>query len=144
MATFYFLMQHKPTPEQISAARAMGADKVVALAPAKPEDRVGGVEYEGSISLLNVPDDPGLNRDWFVTQVAKIDDAVGGFANGDTIHAAGQGQLVNAINGIARSLGANCVESVTTRESIDRSQPDGSVKKESVFRFRGFRPVYEF
>ena len=50
MAKFIFVMQHQPTPEQLSAATE-GGREVVQLADKK---------------LLVVPDDAGLGRDWFV------------------------------------------------------------------------------
>jgi hypothetical protein len=138
------IMQHAPTPEQLDAAWRFGVDVVVALDPGKPEARVEGVEYRGSTSLLNVPEDPGLPRDWFVSRAAEILAAVGGVEPGDIVQAMGQLQLTNAINTVARRAGARLVESTTRREGVEKLQPDGTVKKEYVFRFAGFRPVYEF
>ncbi len=121
-------MQHQPTTEQIAAAREVGRE-VIELADKK---------------LLAVPDDAGLTHDWFIQRAAAILAAVGGVSTGDTVHAMGQPQLANAVNAKARWAGATLVESVTVRESVDEPQPDGTVKKTAVFRFRGFRSVYEF
>lgn len=143
MSSFYFIMQHKPTPEQLQAARAV-ADRILALAPAKAEDRVEGIEYAGSIALLSVPDDPNLGREWFVDRAREIFEALTTPGEGDIVHAMGQQQLAMALTALARWEGAKIVESVTARESIEVKQADGSVKKESVFRFRGFRTVHEY
>lgn len=128
MAKFVFVMQHATTVDQIAAAKDGGHD-IVEVANKK---------------LLVVPDDTSLGREWFTTRAAEILSAVGGVAPGDIVHAMGQPQLANAVNADARLAGATLVESVTARESVDEPQPDGTVKKTAVFRFRGFRPVYDF
>ena len=128
MSKFVFIMQHATTEAQVVAARQSGCE-VVDLADKK---------------LLAVPDDAGLVRDWFVQRAEAILAAVGGVALGDTVHAMGQPQLANAVNAAARRAGATLVESVTVRESVDEPQSDGTVKKTAVFRFRGYRSVYEF
>ena len=136
-------MQHRPTLEQLQAARAL-ADRILALAPSKVEDRVEGIEYVGRVALLNVPDDPGLGREWFVDRAREILEVLTTLAEGDTFHPMGQQQLAMALTAAARREGAEIVESVTARESVEVTQPDGGVKKESVFRFRGFRTVHEY
>ncbi len=124
---FVFVMQHQPTIEQLESAGKIG--DIVQL-----EDK----------KLLNVPDDPALGRDFFVKRAEEIEVALGGFSSDDTVQAMGQQQLATAINARAKKTGAVLVESVTARESVEVTQPDGSVKKENIFRFKGFRPMYEF
>lgn len=128
MAKFFIIMQHTPTPEQ----RAEGAE------------RFGEIVELGNKALLNVPEDPELGRDWFVQRATEILDAIGGVWPGDTVMAMGQQQLALAVNAEARRRGACLVEAVTRRESVDESQPDGSVKKTNLFRHAGFRALYEF
>lgn len=141
---FVLLMQHTPTPEQLQAVREFGVAEIVALDSGKPEARVEGVEYRGSTQMLMVPEDPELPREWFVQRAAEILTAVGGVGPGDIVQAMGQIQLANAINAAARHAGARLVESTTRREGVEKLQPDGTVKKEFIFKFAGFRPVYEF
>jgi hypothetical protein len=141
-------MQHNPSPEQAAAARELGADQLVALCttpdPAKGQGSpTEGVEYLGKQNLLNVPDDPALARDWFVNRAAEILAAVGGVSEGDVMHAMGQQQLAMAISAASHRVGATLVESVTRRESIDVVK-DGVTTKTSVFKFVGYRPVYQF
>lgn len=143
MGTFFFAMQHKPNPEQIAEALKV-AERIVALAPTNPADRVEGIEYVGSTALLNVPDEPKLDRAWFVNRAKEILSAFGKMKQGDTVQAMGQYQLANALNAAARRRRALTVESVTARESEEQVQPDGSTKKVVVFRFRGYRPLYKF
>jgi hypothetical protein len=127
MARFIFIMQHALTPDQRAAAEQIG--EIVELA-----DK----------SLLNVPSDPDLPREWFVQRAEEILAAVGGVQEGDILHAMGQYQLTNALNAAGRRAGARLVESTTERVVVETVQPDGTVKKEVVFKFVGFRPVYEF
>ena len=134
-------MQHVPSQDQVSAARATGAEEIYVLEPVKAEDKVAGLFYYGSVRLLNVPDDPAYSREGFLKQAAAL---VNNVTFGDVVHVMGQGQLVNAANAMARQKGAALVESVTARESVEETQPDGSVRKVAVFRFKGFRPVYDF
>jgi hypothetical protein len=49
-----------------------------------------------------------------------------------------------AVGAIGRRCGATLVESVTPRISKETPQADGTVKKENVFSFAGFRTVYEY
>lgn len=128
MANFVFVMQHSPTPEQLKAVERGGR---VAVELADKE-------------LLVVPDDPSLQREWFVRRAEEIIAVIGGVGLGDAFHAMGQPQLANALNAAARDRGAILLESVTTRESVEAPQPDGTVKKTAVFRFSGFRPVFQF
>lgn len=130
MSKFFFIMSHVATPDQIAAAHKDGHDVVELDAAGK--------------KLLVVPDDAGLGRDWFVQRAEAVLAAVGGVRPGDTVHAMGQPQLANAVNAAVRRAGATLVESVTVRESVDEPQTDGTVKKTAVFRFRGYRTVYEF
>ncbi len=125
---FIFIMQHAPTPEQITAA-SEGGREIVQITDKK---------------LLVVPDDASLGRDWFVQRAEEIAAAVGGFDEGTVAHIMGQAQLAMAAQAIARQAGATLVESVTPRTSVDRPQPDGSVKKESIFTFTGFRTVHSY
>jgi hypothetical protein len=125
---FILIMQHAPTEGQIKAA-SEGGREVVQLA-----DK----------SLLMVPEVPALPKAWFESQAEKIAAAVGGFKEGDTVHAVGESVLALAVQALARKAGCDCVVSVTTRNNVDKPQPDGSVKSVSVFVFMGFRPVYEF
>jgi hypothetical protein len=122
-------MQHNPTPGQISGAVAESGRTVVELTEKK---------------LLIVPDDPTLGRDWFVQRAEEIAAAIGGISEGDILHVMGQQQLAMAVAAIGRKAGAMLVESVTPRVSIEVTQPDGSVKKENVFTFSGFRTVHEY
>ena len=124
---FIFIMQHAPTPEQLTAAQAVG--EVVQLADKK---------------LLVVPDDATVGRDWFVQRSAEVVSAVGGIAEGDTVQCMGQQQLAAAVNALARKAGAKLVESVTPRVSVDKHQPDGTVKKEFTFSFAGFRELHSY
>ena len=121
-------MQHTPTAEQLAAAVEDGRE-IVQLADKK---------------LLNVPDDPKLSRDWFAQRAEEILREVGGVMEGDVLHVMGQQQLAVAISAFGRNAGATLVESVTPRESKDIPQSDGSVKKELVFTFRGFRKVHNY
>lgn len=125
---FIFIMQHVPTTEQLAAASESGRE-VVQLADKK---------------LLAVPDDATLGRDWFVQRALAIVAAVGGIKDGDTLHVMGQQQLAMAVNAFGRQAGARLVESVTPRTSKDVPQADGTVKKESVFSFSGFREVHRY
>ncbi len=124
---FIFVMQHAPTADQIAAAQAVG--EVVQLQDKK---------------LLVVPDDANLSRDWFVQRAEAVVTAVGGIKEGDTLHCMGQQQLAAAINAIGRKTGAKLVESVTPRVSKDIPQSDGTVKKELVFSFAGFRELHSY
>lgn len=121
-------MQHAPTAEQLTVA-SEGGRVIIQLADKK---------------LLAVPDDPALNREWFTTRAAEIISAVGGIQEGDTLHVMGQQQLAMAVSAQGRRMGAMLVESVTPRTSKDVPQADGTVKKESVFTFSGFRTVHQY
>lgn len=129
MKKFVFVMQHPPTPEQITAASNVG--EVVEMTK----------EAKG---LLNVPDDPKLGRDWFATRADAILASVGGVGSGDTAHIMGQAQLASATQAAARKAGATLVESVTPRTSVEKTLPDGKVEKTNVFSFAGFRTVHEY
>lgn len=157
MKTFLFLMQHLPTLDQVIAARAMGCERIVAMA-ARPEPKkegdpeaIEGVEYLGNTKLLTVPDDPSLDQNWFVDRASEILQAVTGcevrhshnLQNGDVVHAMGQQQLVNAINALARHE-AELVESVTERKTVESIGADQKVTKTAVFEFKGYRKVYRF
>ncbi len=128
MKKFIYIMQHAPTPEQITAA-SEGNREVVQVSDKK---------------LLIVPDDAELGRDWFVQRAEEIVSSVGGIVEGDTLHCMGQQQLAMAVSAIGRRAGANLVESVTPRVSRDIPQADGTVKKEIVFSFTGFRTVHNY
>lgn len=128
MKKFIFIMQHQPTAEQLTAA-SEGGREIVQIADKK---------------LLVVPDDAELGKEWFTTRAEEIVKAVGGIEEGDTLHVMGQPQLAAAIQATARLAGAQIVESVTPRVSKDIRQPDGSIKKESVFTFSGFRLVHSY
>lgn len=128
MNKFIFIMQHAPTAEQITAA-SEGGREVVQVNDKK---------------LLVVPDDANLGRDWFTSRAEEIVAAVGGIAEGDTLHVMGQQQLAMAVSAIGRKAGATLVESVTPRVSKDIPQPDGTVKKEFIFTFKGFRLVHSY
>ena len=128
MKKFIFIMQHAPTTEQITTA-SEGGREVVQVNDKK---------------LLIVPDDANLGRDWFIQRAEEIVAAVGGIAEGDTLHVMGQQQLAMAVSAIGRKVGATLVESVTPRVSKDIPQPDGTVKKEFVFTFKGFRLVHSY
>lgn len=121
-------MQHAPTGEQLASASEGGCE-VVQLADKK---------------LLVVPDDATLGRDWFVQRAEAVVAAVGGIGEGDTLHCMGQQQLAMAVNALARKAGAKMVESVTPRVSKETPQPDGTVKKENVFSFAGFRELHTY
>ena len=125
---FIFIMQHQPTTEQINAA-SEGGREIVQLVDKK---------------LLLVPDDPELSREWFTARAEEITAAVGGISEGDTLHCMGQQQLALAVSAIGRRVGADLVESVTPRTSKDIPQPDGTIKKETVFSFSGFRTVHAY
>lgn len=127
MAKFVFIMNHQPTPEQLSLASKVG--EVVQL-----DDK----------GLLIVPDDPTLGKDWFIRRAEKVLCAVGWVGPGDLLHIMGQQQLAMAVGALGRRLGATLMESVTPRVSTEVVQPDGSVKKENIFRFSGFRQVHEY
>lgn len=122
-----FIMQHPLTDEQREAA-----------------EKIGEVVELSDKSLLNVPDDPSLNREWFVGRAQEILDSLGVNCFGDLVHVMGQQQLAMAVIGQARQAGALIIESVTSRESVEEKQPDGSVRKTNVFRFNGFRHVYQY
>ena len=120
-------MNHQPTAEQMVAAKELG--EVVQL-----EDK----------SLLNVPDDVNLDRYWFVGRATEILGRLGGPSVGDTVHVMGQPQLVAAVQAFARNCEAKIVESVNPRISKEVPQEDGTVRKENVFSFSGFREVHKF
>lgn len=149
MSKFYFGMQHNPTSVQAEGARQMGAEAVLAMCrkpePKKPGDAepTPGVEYLNLAGLLNVPEDKDLPREWFVGQAAQIVSALG-VESGDVLHFMGQFQLTAAVNAHGRKIEAVLLESVTKRVSVDVPQADGTVKRELVFNFEGYRPVYEF
>lgn len=124
---FIFIMNHAPTSEQLARAAEMGT--VVELTEKK---------------LLAVPDDSSLGRDWFSARAAEIIASVGGVSPGDTVHMMGQQQLALAVNAAARARGARLVESVTPRISREIRQGDGTVKKENVFSFAGFRELHAY
>ncbi len=128
MKKFIFIMSHVPTKEQLVAA-SEGGREIVQVADKK---------------LLVVPDDANLGRDWFVQRAEEIVSSVGGIAEGDTLHVMGQQQLTMAVSAIGRRAGANLVESVTPRVSRDIPQADGTVKKEFIFSFSGFRTVHSY
>lgn len=128
MKKFIFIMQHQPTPEQIAVA-SEGGRQVVQVDDKK---------------LLIVPDNPELGKEWFLGRAEEIAASVGGISEGDTLHVMGQQQLAMAISALGRKAGAELVESVTPRTSKDVPQPDGTVKKESVFSFSGFRTVHTY
>lgn len=146
---FYFGMQHNPTVIQAEAARAMGTETVLAMCrkpePKKPGDAepTPGVEYLNLAGLLNVPEDVELPREWFVKKAEEIVNALG-VQSGDVLHFMGQFQLTAAVNAHGRRIEAVLRESVTKRVSVDVPQSDGTVKRELVFNFEGYRPVYEF
>ncbi len=127
MKKFVFIMQHTPTAEQVTRASESG--QVVELSDKK---------------LLLVPDDLYLDYAWFVSRAADIVAAVGGICPGDTVQVMGQQQLAMVVNAHARSCGAELVESVTPRTSKEVHQPDGTVKKETVFSFAGFRKLHNY
>jgi len=127
-AKFIFIMQHQPTAEQLTAA-SEGGREIVQITDKK---------------LLVVPDDANLGRDWFVQRAEEIVKSVGGIKEGDTLHCMGQQQLAMAVTAIGRKAGAALVESVTPRVSKDIPQADGTVKKEFVFSFTGFRTVHSY
>ena len=124
---FFFVMQHVPTAEQL--AEAGGVGEVVQLTDKK---------------LLLVPDESALGREFFLNRAEQIEAALGGFNLGDTVHVMGQQQLAMAVTARARRAGCLIVESVTPRISKEVPQPDGTVKKENIFLFSGFRTVYEY
>jgi hypothetical protein len=128
MKKFIFIMQHQPTTEQLTAA-SEGGREIVQIADKK---------------LLVVPDDANLDRHFFEKRADEILAAVGGVSEGDVAHIMGQAQLAAATQAAARKAGATLVESVTPRTSKDVPQADGSVKKESVFTFSGFRLVHSY
>ena len=128
MKKFIFIMQHQPTAEQQLTA-AEGDREIVQITDKK---------------LLVVPDDANLGKEWFTTRAEEIVKAVGGISEGDTLHCMGQQQLAMAVSAIGRRAGANLVESVTPRVSRDIPQADGTVKKEIVFSFTGFRTVHNY
>ncbi|MSU56212.1 MAG: hypothetical protein EXS51_02805 [Candidatus Taylorbacteria bacterium] len=128
MKKFIFIMQHAPTAEQITAA-SEGGREVVQVNDKK---------------LLIVPDDANLGKEWFTNRAEEIVAAVGGISEGDTLHVMGQQQLAMAVSAIGRKAGAELVESVTPRVSKDIPQADGTVKKEFIFTFKGFRTVHQY
>lgn len=127
---FVFIMQHPITPEQRVAASTGGNEVVELTKEAK--------------SLLNVPDDPSLGREWFSNRADAILASVGGVGSGDTAHIMGQAQLASATQAAARKAGATLVESVTPRTSVEKTLPDGKVEKTNIFSFAGFRTVHEY
>src|SRR3989338_2972194 len=128
---FLFIMQHAPTPEQLTAASEGGREIVrIDNDPAKK-------------ALLIVPDDKELGKEWFLARAEAIASAAGGFGVGDTAPILGQAQLASAAQAAARKAGATLGESVPPRVSKETTLPDGSVKKENVFTFSGFRTVHE-
>ena len=130
MKKFIFIMNHPATVAQIEAAGKVG-HQVIELTS---EQR----------KLLTVPDDPILGFDWFYNRSTEILAAVGGVKHGDIVHMMGQQQLASAVSALARRLGAQLIESITPRVSKDFPQPNGSVKKENIFLFSGFRLVHNY
>ena len=128
MRKFILVMSHAPTNEQLVAA-SEGGREIVQVADKK---------------LLVVPDDANLGKEWFTSRAEEILAAVGGISEGDTLHVMGQQQLAMAVSALGRKAGAELVESVTPRVSRDIPQADGTVKKETVFSFSGFRTVHAY
>ena len=123
-------MNHPANTAQVEAAEKDG-HKVIELTSEQKK-------------LLTVPEDPNLGFDWFYNRSTEILAAVGGVKLGDIVHVMGQQQLASAVSALARRFGAQLLESVTPRISKDFPQPDGSVKKENVFLFSGFRVVHNY
>ncbi len=139
---FVFIMQHAPTTDQVADARRMGFTEVGAFAPL-PENPIEGVKYLGLTQNLYVPEDLGLERDWFVNQAQTILQ-LAGVKSGDAIVAAGHAQLMTAVNAVAKQLGIARFESVTARVSEDIHGSDGSVKTVQVFKHLGYRKIFDF
>jgi len=127
---FVFIMNHAPTREQVNAAQDFGVGRRI-------------VELTDK-TMLVVPDDPALGRTWFTQRATEIVASIGGIEEGDVLHVMGQQQLVMAVSAIGRKVGAKLVESVTPRISKEVHLPDGTVRKENVFSFAGFRVVHEY
>ncbi len=130
MSKFIFIMNHPATAAQIEAAGKDG-HRVIELTSDQRK-------------LLTVPDDPELGREWFFQRSIDVLSCFDRVEKGDIVQVMGQQQLALAVSATARRWGAKLVESVTPRVSKDSPQPDGSVKKENVFIFTGFREVHEY
>jgi hypothetical protein len=126
MERFIFIMIHPASEEQMAACGD------------------AHIEQVSDKGLLIVPDNPDLEREWFTSRAAEIEKSFAGFGKEDIIQIMGQQQLAMSVSALARKAGATLVESVTPRESVEETLPDGSVKKTNVFRFIGFRTVHRY
>ncbi len=125
MKKLHFIMSHAATADQLNAAREAGYEPV---------------EWADKKAFV-VPDQVDLGRDWFLERARNIGET---FTAGDAVHPMGQPQLVDALKAEARRRGCAVIESVTPREVKETPQPDGTVKKEAIFVFRGFREVHQY
>jgi hypothetical protein len=137
MATFLNLTAHALTPEQVAAAQSLGASRFLEAADVLLADTVA--------SLRNCPAD----KDGIVALAYKLIDAI-------KLQSAGQDSLLfvhlpcgspalmwefcGIVGGAVPLLDCvfNAVFSHSVRESVETIQPDGSVVKNSVFRFQKF------
>lgn len=137
MATFLNLTAHALTPEQVAAAKELGATEFLEAADVLPPDTVA--------SLRNCPAD----KDGLTALAYKIIDAIKAVAVGDDsllfVHLpcgspALMWEFCGIIGGAVPLLDCvfNAVFSHSVRESVETIQPDGSVVKNSVFRFQKF------
>jgi len=122
-----FVMMHPASIEQLKACEGASCISQV-------EDK----------SLLIVPDDPELSRDWFVQRATEIENSFLGFSDEDIIHVMGQQQLAMAVIALGRKAGSTIVESVTPRKSVEKTLPNGTVEKTNIFTFSGFRTVHSY
>jgi hypothetical protein len=137
MATFINLTAHKLTADQIEAAKQLGASRFLEAADILPPDTVD--------KLRNCPSD----KDGLLSIAYQLIDAIKATAKGDDslplVHLpcgspALMWKLCDLIGGAVGHLDCvfDAVFSHSVRDSVETLQPDGSVVKNSVFRFEKF------
>jgi hypothetical protein len=137
MTTFLNLTAHALTPEQVAAAQALGATKFLEAADILPPDVVA--------AMRNCP----AEKDGLLAIAYQIIDAIKATAKGDDslplVHLpcgspALMWKLCDLIGGAVGHLDCvfDAVFSHSVRDSVESTEPDGTVTKKSVFRFEKF------
>lgn len=137
MATFLNLTAHNLTADQIEAAKALGATKFLEASDILPPDTVD--------KLRNCPSD----KDGLLSIAYQLIDAIKATAKGDDslplVHLpcgspALMWEFCGIVGGAVPLLDCvfSAVFSHSVRQSVETVQPDGSVAKNSVFRFEKF------
>jgi len=113
------LTQHAATPDQVEAG-------VVDLDPA---DRAG---LQNLLTFETLPSREGIEQRAGLLAVLARD------VGADAAMIGGAPWLMGPLAAKLRQVGVVPLFAFSTRESADQAQPDGTVRKVSVFRHRGF------